>query len=586
MTRKFTRLLPPHSRRRRIASEAKNIIFPNRFFPNKAYKKWIKNIEPLTLEPVMHRQDVQISVVVPMFNTPSKYMRPLIKSMLAQTYKNWQLCIADGSDNLDISREIKAACISDERIVYTKVGKNLGISGNTNLALEKTTGDYVAFLDHDDVLPEWSLNEVAVVIRCNPKASIIYSDEDRLTENGKNRLTPFFKPDWSPELFLCANYITHLFVIKKSLATKIKGLRSLYDGSQDYDYALRAVEQNIEVVHIPKILYHMRKADGSTAKSIGEKTYAHDAGKIALEDYLLRNNIDARVESIPEKPTNFKIAYTLPARIKISIIIPFKDKVELLKACIKSIEKTTYNNYELILLSNNSKEKQTHEYLEKLQSKPNMKIYYYNKPFNYSAINNFGRKKAQGSILIFLNNDTEIITETWLEELASVANRKEIGAVGPMLLYPDKTIQHAGIIMGMTGMAGHVFRNLEPNTFTPFWFPDLPRNYLAVTGACLAVSVDKFDAIGGFNEDMIIAGSDVVLCLSLIEKGYRNVYWPFVRLTHHESKSVGSYKNAPPTDYDISIKKYKPYLNYKDPYYNKNLNIESEIPIYRIEYEK
>lgn len=586
MARKFTRLLPPDSRRRRAVSRVKNIVFPDRFFPNKAYKKWIKDIEPLTLEPVLRRQDILISVVVPMFNTPNKYMQPLIKSMLAQTYKNWQLCIADGSDNSSASREIKMACVTDERIVYTKVGKNLGISGNTNLALEEAKGDYIAFLDHDDVLPEWSLNEVAIAIKNNPSAGVIYSDEDRLTENGKNRLTPFFKPDWSPELFLSANYITHLFVINRSLATKLKGLRSKYDGSQDYDYALRAFEQKTKIVHIPKILYHMRMAKGSTARSIGEKAYAHDAGKRALEDHLLRTNINARVCSIPERPTNFKLAYPLNTETKISIIIPFKDKVELLKACIKSIKKTTYHNYELILLSNNSIEKQTHEYLKKIQSDPNIKIHHYNKSFNYSAINNFGRKKAQGSMLVFLNNDTEIITESWLEELASVASRKEIGAVGPMLLYPDKTIQHAGIVLGMTGMAGHVFRDLKPGTFTPFWLPDLPRNYLAVTGACLTISTSKFDEIGGFNEDMIIAGSDVVLCLDLIKKGYRNVYWPFARLMHHESKSVISYKNAPPSDYDISLKRYRPYLGYRDPYYNKNLNIESEIPTYRTEYEK
>lgn len=506
--------------------------------------------------------------------------------MLNQTYPNWQLCIADGSTHKNNSSPIKQLATKDDRIEYIKVNGNLGISGNTKAALLCAKGDYVAFLDHDDVLPTWSLNEVAQSIHDHPEGDIFYSDEDRLSDNGKIRMTPLFKPDWSPDLFMSANYITHLFVIKKGLMQKLKGLRSEYDGSQDWDLALRALSFNPTIIHIPKILYHMRMAKGSTARDIGEKNYAHEAGKKAIQAYLSHKKIPAEVLEIPGRSTNFRLKYQLEGRPLISIIIPFKDKVSLIKKCLKTIEKSTYDNYELILISNNSTEKSTHSFLNKLKNNKEIKILNYDKPFNYSKINNFGRRNAKGKVLVFLNNDTEIITKEWLEELASVALRPEIGAVGPLLFYPDKTIQHAGVTLGMTGLAGHIFRQLKPGTLTYFWLPDWPRNYLAVTGACLAVEAKKFDAIKGFNEDFIVAGSDVVLCLNLFELGYINLYWPYVRLTHHESKSVGSYKNAPISDYNLSRELYKPYLNYKDPYFNPNLSLDSEIPELREKYEE
>jgi GT2 family glycosyltransferase len=327
-------------------------------------------------------------------------------------------------------------------------------------------------------------------------------------------------------------------------------------------------------------------AHGSTAKEIGEKNYADEAGRAAINDYLKRNKIRAEVLEVPDRPTNHRIKYQLTGRPIVSIIIPFKDKVDLLKACLKSIKNnSTYDNYELILISNNSQEQETYDFLESMTDK-NIKIFEHNEPFNYSKLNNLGRQKANGKFLIFLNNDTEIVTSDWIEELIGIAGQPEIGAVGPLLLYPDLSIQHAGIILGMTGMAGHVFRKLKPGTLTPFWLPDWPRDYLAVTGACLAIEARKFDKVGGFNEDFIMAGSDVVLGLDLYEKGYRNAYWPYAVLLHHESKSVVSYKNAPISDYNNSLEHYRPYLNYGDPFFNPNLNLESEIPSLRNRYDK
>lgn len=578
-------MLPPGSRRRIAAGRIKNLILHGTLGPNYKYKIWIKRYEPLTLSPVLHKQDVKVSIVVPAYNTPYNYIKPLIDSVKSQSYTNWQLCIADGSTDDSRAGVIKQLTETDKRIEYVKASGNLGISGNTNLALKHASGEYIVFLDHDDVLPVWSLNEVATEIKRNPEADIIYSDEDRLTENGGTRMTPFFKPDWSPDLFLSVNYLTHLFAIRSGFMKKLGGLRSEYDGSQDYDLALRALDKKAVITHIPKILYHMRMAKGSTARSVDEKNYAHDAGKLALKDHLRRNKIKAEVLSMPNMPTNHRIKYEIIGQPLVSIIIPFKDKVELLQACIKSMAGTTYMNFELILVSNNSTEKNTRNYLARVAKQDNVKAYEYNKPFNYSAVNNFGRTKASGSVLVFLNNDTEVINKQWLEELVSVAQNKNVGAVGPLLLYPDKKIQHAGIILGLTGMAGHIFRDLKIGTLTPYWLPDWPRNYLAVTGACLAIEAKKFDQINGFREEFVVAGSDVVLCLDLVKKGYRNVYWPFARLVHHESKSVISYSKAPQSDYDNSLTHYRPYLDYNDPYFNPNLNLESEIPILRTKYE-
>jgi GT2 family glycosyltransferase len=327
------------------------------------------------------------------------------------------------------------------------------------------------------------------------------------------------------------------------------------------------------------MLYHWRLADGSTAKGVGEKNYADAAGRRALHDAAVRRGIKAEVVEIPERPTNYRLRYLLPKKVpKVSIIIPFKDKVDYLQRCVPSIlQQSTYANYEIILVSNNSEEPATHDYLAELQQDKRCRVFEWNHPFNYSAVNNYGRKQAKGEYLIFLNNDTEIITPTWIEELIGVAAQPEIGAVGPLLRYPDQRIQHAGVVLGMGGMAGHVFRLLQPDQWTDFGLPYWPRNYLAVTGACLAVKASKFDEAGGLDEKLTIGGNDVALGITLHERGYRNVYWPFAEIIHYENVSVGPYtKSVPIGDYNRSLVYYQKYLDAGDPYFNPQLDPMNE----------
>ena len=588
MKRYVNRALPVGSKRRMIAKTAYDRLRGRKKPASQIdYSSWIKTREP---DQFSHRGSLKkgplISIVVPAYNTPDKYIKPLVESMLKQTYHNWQLCVSDASTNPERAASIKRLCDQDERIVYVQ-NEGLHISANTNEAIRLAQGKFVGLLDHDDTLSPHALYEVALTLKDNPNTKVIYSDEDKLSDDGKTRQLPFFKPSWSPDLLLGVNYITHFLVVKSTLLRKVGGLRSEYDGAQDYDLLLRLTEQTDQIVHIPKILYHWRLADGSTAKVVGEKSYADTAGQKALKDAVKRRGISASVVEIPERPTNYRLRYSDPSAL-VSIIIPFKDKVEYLKKLIPSITQNSKGaKYEIILVSNNSTQKETHDYLASIQSShKQVKVFEYNEPFNYSAVNNFGRKQAKGEVLVFLNNDTEILSEKWLQELSGVAVQEGVGAVGPMLLYPNNTIQHAGVTLGMNTMAGHPFRHRKPGEPTEFGLPDWPRNYLAVTGACLAIEASKFDTIGGFDESIIIAGSDVALCLRLHEANYRNVYWPFVLLYHYENVSVGSYDNGLIGDYKRSREYYEPYLNYKDPYFNPNLDLMNESIAIRSSYDR
>lgn len=557
----------------RLAQSVKNVF-------NNDYNKWIKEVEP-GVWVSLRANDIKplISVIVPAYNTPDKYLYHLVQSLKNQTYENWQLCISDAStDNLR-KLAIEKIAKSDKRISYV-FEEGLHISDNTNNGLKIVKGDFVGLLDHDDILSPHALEEVAYAINQNKNVDIIYSDEDKLSDDGKERLLPFFKPDWSPDLLLGVNYITHFTVVRKSFLESVGLLRSKCDGAQDYDLLLRLTEKTKNIVHIPKILYHWRLADGSTAKSVGEKNYADNAGQLALRDAVKRRNIDAEVIEIPERPTNYRLKYNIPSeQPKVSIIIPFKDKADLLKQCVDSIlDNTSYKNYELILVSNNSVEPDTEILLKNLKKNKNCKVFYWDEPFNYSKINNFGVNKSTGDYIVLLNNDTQVITKDWLEEMIGVASQPGVGAVGPMLLYPNKKdgIQHAGIILGMGTMAGHVFRHHQPMDWTEFGMPVWPRNYLAVTGACLVVSKEKYNEVGGLDEVFTVAGSDVAFCLRLYENGYRNIYWPAAQLYHHESVSVGTYDNGIQLDYDHSLKYYEKYHRSGDLYFNKNLDLMNE----------
>ncbi len=573
------RIIKKYPKIHAFAKKIKNRIPKPRIRTN--YEAWIDLTEPTNWEKKVTTSNMPlISVVVPAYNTPSKYLIPLVDSLIAQVYTNWQLCIADSSTDLERSEEIQRIVENEPRITYKKLQKSGGISETTNQALKLAKGEYIGLLDHDDILSPHALNEVASVVGKNPGPDLIYSDEDKLSDDGQTRQLPFFKPDWSPDLLTGVNYITHFLVVRSALLKEVGGFRSEYDGAQDYDLLLRLTERTSNIIHIPKILYHWRLADGSTAKTVGEKNYANDAGQSALRAAVERRGLKAEVVEIPERPTNYRLLYKLPVQQpKVSIIIPFKDKAELLDMCTKSIfKKTTYRNYELILISNNSVEPETKRLLQRLGSNVKCKIYHWDHQFNYSKINNFGVSKSTGKYVVLLNNDTEVITPSWLEELVGVASQEGVGAVGPTLLYPKHKdgIQHAGVVVGMGGMAGHAFRHHQVDDWTDFGLPNWPRNYLAVTGACLVVAKNLYTKMGGLDETFTVAGQDVSFGIKLHEAGYRNIYWPFASLYHYESVSVGTYDNGIQLDYDHSLTYYKPYHEHGDPYFNKNLDLMNE----------
>ncbi len=583
MKKIINHLLPVGSKRRLIAKKIASSARSGQPAPvtSISYEQWIQQNEPELFTKVSEK-DLSyrplITIVVPCYNTPQKYLDPLVDAVLKQTYSNWELCLVNGSTDKVARERIKDVAEQDERITCLEISENLGIVGNTNRGIEVAKGEFIAFHDHDDVLSEHALLEVVVALNEDKTLDLIYSDEDKLSDDGKTRLLPFFKPDWSPELLLGVNYITHFVVARKTIVNKIGQLRKGFDGAQDYDFLLRFTEQTTKIKHISKMLYHWRLADGSTANNAGEKNYADSAGQQALKDAVKRRKIKADVIEITDRPTNYRLKYQLPTKQpKVSIIIPFKDKADLLKQCVGSIlQKTTYKNYEIILVSNNSTETETHDYLAELKTEKRCKVFYWDHPFNYSAVNNYGSQQATGEYLVLLNNDTEVITEEWLEELIGVASQPKIGAVGALLHYPDKTIQHAGITLGMGTMAGHPFRKRLPTDWTDFGMAAWPRNYLAVTGACLVINKKTYTSMGGLDEKFIIAGNDVSFGIKLSEAGYRNVYWPFAKLIHYENVSVGSYQNVPAGDYDHSLTYYRPYLNWKDPYFNPNLDIMNE----------
>jgi glycosyltransferase involved in cell wall biosynthesis len=574
-------ITPPGSLRRKMYEK---IISPIKY---KGFSASMKNIDNEYLRWItIHEPDAEalklqqsgslnfsyrpkISIIVPVYNTDRDMLVSMINSVLSQTYDNWELCIVDGNSDFPYIKNILLEYAGkDKKIKVSFLERNYNIAGNSNRALELATGEFVTFLDHDDELAPFALYEVVKVLNKSPEIDIIYSDEDKINPSGK-RCAPFFKPDWSPDLLMSVNYVCHLLVIRKILLDKAGGFREGYDGAQDYDLVLRSVSGTSKIVHIPEILYHWKMHPDSTAQNIYSKDYAHESGKKALRDYLSRNSIDADVCD-GAGITNYRIRYTSKHIPKVSIIIPFKDKYRFLKRCVDSIiQKSSYKNYEFILVSNNSSEKKLIDYLDKLSDLPFVKIIQYNEPFNYSRLNNYAVKHSDGEVLLFLNNDTEVISEDWIESMMKHVMRKEVGAVGCKLLYPDNTIQHAGVIIGLTGFAGHVFSRLPDNAYTYFGSVDFVRNFLAVTGACMMVRRDVFDEVKGFDERFTLCGSDVELCFRLIAHGYRIVYTPFARLYHHEAITRG--KEIPTEDFRLSLSAYNKHLNDGDPYYNPNL---------------
>ena len=524
-------------------------------------------------------QIIKFSIIVPLYNTPQHFLKEMIDSVLGQTYKNWELCLADGSDNEHsyIQSICMKYCKNDTRILYKHLEKNAGISENTNACASMANGDYIALLDHDDVLMPNALYANFEAI-CETDADVLYSDEDHLSVDGKH-ISPFFKPDWSPDLLYGQMYICHFLVFKRSLFLEIGGFRSKFDGSQDYDLMLRMSEKTDRICHIPRILYSWRESDNSTALNADSKPYSHTAGKAALDEHLKRKYGSYAHAEDSGYMFVYEARFDLPKQPLVSIIIPMKDKWEMTADCIKSIiEKSTYQNYEIIILDNRSEQYETKKWFDAVTNDyQNVSVISADMEFNWSKLNNFGMKNANGEVYVFLNNDTLLISPDWLERLVENACREDIGVVGALLLYPDNTIQHSGVVVGMGGWADHIFKGMKPvHCVGPYVSPVISRNVLAVTGACMAVSKHTIDKIGGFDEEFVICGSDVELCIRAHDYGLFNRIDANVRLYHLESKSRDNY--IPEIDFDMSYRVYTPYRENIDPYFNINLDRNSVIP--------
>jgi GT2 family glycosyltransferase len=459
--------------------------------------------------------------------------------------------------------------------------KNAGISAATNSAFSIASGEWIALLDHDDVLSRAALAEVALCIASHPEAEIIYSDEDKLNSAGE-RFDPYFKPDFSRELFRSQNYLNHLTVHRAGNIRAVGGWRTGYEGSQDYDLNLRIMERidAARIRHIPKILYHWRAVEGSTALAGSEKGYAYAAGLRALAEHVQRTGLPASVEGAPGTPY-YRLRFAIPEPAPlVSLIVPTKDKVDLLRGCLESIfDHTSYGNYEVIVVNNNSSGEKTHAYLSHIKEKKGVRVIDYQKPFNFSAINNYAVARARGSIVGLINNDIEVISPDWLTEMVSWAVQPDIGCVGAKLYYANDTIQHGGVILGIGGVAGHshkYFPREHPGYFSRL---KVVQNLSAVTGACLLVRKDVYEAVGGLNEDALtVAFNDVDFCLKVREAGYRNVWTPYAELYHLESESRGAEDNPD------KVRRFQQEIRYMqerwslddDPFYSPHLSLERE----------
>jgi GT2 family glycosyltransferase len=547
------------------------------------YAGWIKRHEPTTADFDRQRTTTfsrkpTISVVVPTYNTPLAFLTAMIDSVLTQTYGSWELCIADGNSSADwVWPTLERYAGQDKRIKVQFLDANRGIAGNTNAALALATGEFVALLDHDDTFAPNALFEVVKAINEQPEGDLIYSDEDKLDETGR-RVDPCFKPDWSPDTLRSHNYICHLLVLRRSLVESLGGIRAGFDGAQDYDLVLRATEQARRIVHISKVLYHWRMHQLSTAFDTKSKSYIVEAGCKALGEHLDRMRTPARVIPTSLNGT-YRVIYHLPSQPLVSILIPNRDSAQMLGRCIESLSRTSYANYELVILENHSTSAETLAYYHQLEKQGNVRIVPWTKPFNYAAVNNFGASQARGEVLLFLNNDVEVINPDWLEWMVKHALRPEVGVVGAKLLYADDTIQHAGIVIGMGGVAGHAHLRFPRDADGYMNRLQITHNCAAVTGACLMTRRTVFEQVGGFDESFVLAFNDVDLCLQIQAAGYRVLWTPEAELYHLESKTRGAEDTNEKQarfsrEYRLFLTKWERYLKSGDPYYNPNFRLD------------
>jgi GT2 family glycosyltransferase len=508
-----------------------------------------------------------ISIITPVFNTPRQWLTACVESVLAQTYEKWELILVDDdsteSETLQCLAELAAG---DSRILLAKDKKRGGISAASNRGLALAEGDWVAFLDHDDLLEPDALFQNVKWLQDHPEADLIYSDEDKLTEEGFD--SPIFKPDWSPDYFLSCNYLCHFTLIRRKLVRKVGGFRSEFDGAQDYDLFLRVTEQTNRIHHIPRVLYHWRRSASSTADNIRRKPGSLETGRLALEAHLERQDKPGHV-AVDWRTHAYWVKRELTEAKKISIIIPVRDRVDLLARCLETLtNKTKYAPYEIVVVDNDSQTVEAREYFSRFKHR----LLRYSGPFNFSALNNFAVEQTDSPWLLFLNNDTEVIEGDWLTTMAEHIQRPEVGAVGPRLLYPDDTVQHAGIVVGVGGIAEHAFRGFPAEAPGVCRQLQVTRNYSSVTGACLLTRREVFDEVGGFDEERLpVTFSDVDLCLKMRRAGYLVVYTPFAKLYHHESGTRR--RTVEPLETGVMRERWPDVLE-RDPYYNPNLSRE------------
>ena len=529
------------------------------------------------------RERPLFSVVMPVYDPPERLLREAIDSVLAQVYPDWELCIADdASPSPHVRAVLDEYALADARIKVVFRERNGHIAEASNSALEIATGSFIALLDHDDTLEPDALFENAVAIARDPATDVIYSDEDKIDAEGR-RTEPYFKPDWSPDSILARNYVSHLGVYRTALVRDVGGFRDGFEGSQDYDLLLRVAERTQAIRHIPRVLYHWRVTAGSTAEHRAAKSYAYDAGARAIEEALARRGDRARVEHHPDAPGVYRVRYAIAGDDLVSIIVPTRDHGADVERCLTSVfARSTWSNFEVVLLDNGSTDPASLRVFGSwLEREPErVRLVRHDVPFNFSAINNYAASQARGRFLLFLNNDTEVLTPDWIDAMVEYAQRPQTGAVGAKLLYEDGTVQHAGVIVGLGGVAGHSHKNYPGDAPGYFYTLQSVTNYSAVTAACMMLRRDVFDEVGGFDETLAIAFNDVDLCLRIGAAGYANVYLPHVVLFHHESKSRG---------YENTAEKMQRFLGEqavmrsrwrtdeaRDPCYNPNLTLITE----------
>ena len=537
------------------------------------YHKWLLSHRPTERDLGQMRQEALafpfkplISIITPVFNTPARWLRECVESVLAQTYEKWELILIDDhSSEPETLRSLAELAASDSRIIVTKDEERRGISAASNRGLAVAQGDWVAFLDHDDLLEPDALFQNVKWFQDHPDADLIFSDEDKLTERGFD--SPIFKPDWSPDYFLSCNYVCHLTLIRRELVTQLGGFRSKFDGAQDYDLFLRVMEQTNRIDHIPRVLYHWRRTLTSTADNIQCKPKMLEAGRLALEAHLERRKQPGHV-AVDWRTYLYWVKRELTEAKQISIIICVRDGVDLLARCLDSLtSKTSYAPYEVVVVDNDSQSEEARAYFSRF----NHRLLHYSGPFHFSAINNFAVKQTDSPWLLFLDYRTEVLEGDWLTTMAAHVHRCEVAAVGPRLLYPDDTVQHAGVVLGVGGIAEHAFRGFPAEAPGVCRQLQATRNYSAVSGACLLTRRDVFNEVGGFDEDLPVSFGDFDLCLKMRRAGYAIVYTPFAKLRYH--KSAVRRQTVEAHEANLMRERWPEVLE-RDPYYNPNLSRE------------